>query len=160
GGGGGVKRCWGGGGGGSRLQATLDRVGRLIPRERILVVVSRHHREEVAQQLAGWPAENIIFQPEDRDTTAGILLPLAHVSHRDPIATAAIFPSDHFVLHEERFIEAVRRGVREAQRFPWDLTLLGVQPDCPGDGYGWVMAGAGAPDRETRSVHGVWEKRG
>jgi len=145
-------------GGRSLLQDTLDRVERLIPRERILVVVSRYHREEVVQQLAGWPAENIIFQPENCDTTAGILLPLAHISHRDPIATAAVFPSDHFVLHAERFMEAVRRGVWETQRFPWNLTLLGVRPDCPEDGYGWILPGAADQDRGTRAVRGFWEK--
>jgi mannose-1-phosphate guanylyltransferase len=44
----------------SMLQYTLDRVERLISRKRILIVVSHHHREEVVQQLAAWPAENII----------------------------------------------------------------------------------------------------
>jgi mannose-1-phosphate guanylyltransferase len=140
------------------LQDTLDRVERLIPRKRILIVVSRYHREEVAQQLSGWPAQNIIFQPENCDTTAGILLPLAHVSHRDPLATVAIFPSDHFILHEALFMEAVRRGVWETQRFPWNLTLVGVLPDCPEDGYGWIMTGAEDQNRETRAVRGFWEK--
>ena len=142
----------------SMLQYTLDRVERLIPRKRILVVVSRHHREEVAQQLTLWPAENIIFQPENCDTTAGILLPLAYVSHRDPLATIAIFPSDHFVLREGQFMEAVRRGVWETQRFPWNMTLLGILPDCPEDGYGWIMPGAEEENRETRAVRGFWEK--
>jgi len=142
----------------SMLQDTLDRVERLIPRKRILVVVSRHHREEVAQQLTGWPLENIIFQPENCDTAAGILLPLAHVSHRDPLATVAIFPSDHFILHEERFMEVVRRGVWETQRYPWNLTLLGVLPDCPEDGYGWIMPDEEEQNRETRTVRGFWEK--
>ena len=142
----------------SMLQDTLDRVERLIPRKRILVVVSRYHREEVSQQLAGWPDENIIFQPENCDTTAGILLPLAYISRRDPLATVAIFPSDHFVLHEERFMEAVRHGVWDTQRFPWNLTLLGVLPDCHEDGYGWIMPGDEEANRETRAVHGFWEK--
>jgi mannose-1-phosphate guanylyltransferase len=107
----------------------LARVEQLIPRYRILVIVSRYHREEVARQLSHWPKSNIIFQPENRDTTAGILLPLAYISHRDPLATVAIFPSDHFVLHEQRFMDAVRRAVEETQKFPWNLTLLGIVPD-------------------------------
>ncbi len=145
-------------GGRSMLQRTLDRVERLIPRKRILLVVSRYHSEEVAAQLSGWPAENVIFQPENCDTTAGILLPLAYISHRDPLATVAIFPSDHFILHEQRFMESVRHGIWETQRFPWNLTLLGVLPDCPEDGYGWIMPGTEEGDRETRAVHGFWEK--
>jgi CTP:molybdopterin cytidylyltransferase MocA len=41
----------------SMLEHTLARVERLIPRERILVVVSTDHREEVSAQLAHWPAD-------------------------------------------------------------------------------------------------------
>src|SRR5713101_5744762 len=86
----------------SLLEHTLARVERLIPRERILIVVSPRHRQEVEQQLAHWPADNIIYQPANRDTAPGILLPLAHVSHRDPLATVTVFPSDHFVVEEEQ----------------------------------------------------------
>src|SRR6266481_6395303 len=82
----------------SMLEHTLARVERLIPRERILVVVSRNHREEVTQQLAHWPTDNVIVQPANRDTAPGILLPLAHISYRDPSATVAVFPSDPFVV--------------------------------------------------------------
>src|SRR5262249_49305328 len=142
----------------SMLQYTLDRVERLISRKRILIVVSRHHREEVVQQLTAWPAENIIFQPENCDTTAGILLPLAHVTQRDPLATVAIFPSDHFILDEGRFMEVVRRGVWETQRFPWNMTLLGMLPDGPEDGYGWIMPSEEEQNRETQAVRGFWEK--
>jgi mannose-1-phosphate guanylyltransferase len=70
----------------SRLEHTLARVEMLIPRQRILVVVSGDHQPEISQQLAHWPVENVILQPENRDTTAGILLPLAHIAHRDPHA--------------------------------------------------------------------------
>jgi len=142
----------------SLVQATLDRVERLIPRRRIVVVVSQHHQEEVVQQLSGWPAENIIFQPDNRDTATGLLLPLAYVAHRDPLATVAIFPSDHFILQEEQFMEAVRHGVRETQTFPWNMTLLGIQSEETKDGYGWILPGKEEKERETRAVWGFWEK--
>jgi mannose-1-phosphate guanylyltransferase len=82
----------------SLLEHTLVRVERLIPRERILIVVSTDHRAEVAAQLAHWPPDNVIFQPRHRGTAPGILLPLAHLSHREPFATVAIFPSDHCIV--------------------------------------------------------------
>src|SRR5215813_2098714 len=142
----------------SLVQATLDRVERLIARRRIMVVVSQHHREEVTQQLKGWPAENIIFQPENCDTTAGLLLPLAYIARRDPLATVAIFPSDHFILHEGWFMEKVRHGVWETQTCPWNMTLLGVSPEGPQDGYGWILPGKEEKERGTRAVRGFWEK--
>ncbi len=142
----------------SMLEHTLARVERLIPRERILVVVSTDHRAEVAAQLAHWPADNVIFQPRNRDTAPGILLPLAHISHREPFATVAIFPSDHFILEEDRFMAAVRDAVVETQRFPSELTLLGMTPSGLDDGYGWIEPGEPEGERATRAVHRFWEK--
>jgi mannose-1-phosphate guanylyltransferase len=77
-------------GGRSLLQMTLDRVQRLIPRERILIIVDKRH-PEAREQLAGWPHENIIYQPANRETAPGILLPLAYVSHRCPEALLRCF---------------------------------------------------------------------
>jgi mannose-1-phosphate guanylyltransferase len=142
----------------SMLEHTLARSELLIPRERILVVVSTDHQEEVAQQLASWPADNVIFQPANRDTAPGILLPLAYVSQRDPLATVAIFPSDHFILQEELFMAHVGRAVEETRRFPWKLILLGMTPDGAGEGYGWIEPASEEPRRPTLEVARFWEK--
>ena len=142
----------------SMLQHTLDRAQQLIPRERILVVVSTDHRTEVEAQLTNWPTENIIFQPANRDTAPGILLPLAYVSHRDPHANVAIFPSDHFIQHEARFLRAVSCAVAEVKRFPQDFVLLGMAPDVAEEGYGWIEPSTIDNGRATRGVQRFWEK--
>jgi mannose-1-phosphate guanylyltransferase len=142
----------------SMLEHTLARVERLIPRERILIVVSPHHRPEVEQQLAYWPAENLIFQPANRETAPGILLPLVHLWQRDPFATVAIFPSDHFILQEDRFMACVEQAVTETQRFLRELILLGVTPEVAEEGYGWIEPAAPAAGRETLAVRRFWEK--
>jgi mannose-1-phosphate guanylyltransferase len=142
----------------SMLQHTLDRAERLIPRDRILIVVSTDHRAEVEAQLKDWPTENIIFQPANRDTAPGILLPLAHVSHRDPLANVAIFPSDHCIQHEARFLRAVSSAVAEVERFPQDFVLLGMAPDVAEEGYGWIEPSPRDDSRATRGVQRFWEK--
>ena len=142
----------------SMLEHTLARVERLIPRERILIIVGTHHRPEVEAQLAHWPPDNVIFQPASRDTAPGILLPLAHVSHRAPFTTVAIFPSDHFVLAEERFMSSVAQAVEETRRFRQDITLLGMTPTELEDGYGWIEPGTQIPGRNTLAVQRFYEK--
>lgn len=142
----------------SMLQHTLARVERLIPRERILVVVSTDHRAEVTQQLAEWPVENLIYEPLNRDTAPGILLPLASLWQRAPHATVAVFPSDHFIVHEERFMASVEQALAETQRFPNELTLLGMTPDAVEDGYGWIEPARQEPKRMTKAVQHFWEK--
>ena len=99
-----------------------------------------------------------IVQPENRDTTAGILLPLVHIAKRDPTATVAIFPSDHFIADEIRFIDFVGRAVSETRRFPESFVLLGMMPDRVEDGYGWIEATSAENNRLTRAVKHFWEK--
>jgi mannose-1-phosphate guanylyltransferase len=142
----------------SLLQQTLARVECLIPRERILVVVSQDHHEEVRQQLGHWPTHNVIFQPANRDTGPGIFLPLAHVTHRDPEATVAVFPSDHFMVDEKRFMATVARAVAEVHRFPREMLLLGMTPDHLEEDYGWIAPARGEDGRESRAVHKFLEK--
>jgi mannose-1-phosphate guanylyltransferase len=142
----------------SMLEHTLARVEMLIPRQRILVIVGENHRPEVTQQLAHWPEENIIMQPQNRDTTAGILLPLTHIAKRDPNATVAIFPSDHFVADEQRFMNCVHQAVAETYWFPGSFVLLGMTPDRVEDGYGWIEPGAAENHRLTQAVKRFWEK--
>jgi len=142
----------------SMLEHTLARVERLIPRERILVVVSQHHQVEVTQHLAHWPAENVISQPLNRDTAPGILLPLTYIAQRDPLATVTVFPSDHFVVTEDPFLAAVGRAVAEVQHFPRQLILLGARPEQAEGDYGWIEPAGHESSRESRAVLRFVEK--
>lgn len=139
------------------LDRTRARVRQLIRADHIVVVVSEDHRAEVSQQLSDWPPENIIFQPTNRDTAAGVLLPLAHVTHRDPLATVAIFPSDHFIVDEKQFMRCVQQALWETEWFPQNLTLLGVTPDGIEEGYGWIELEE-SDGRYTSGVRRFWEK--
>lgn len=144
----------------SMLRCTLDRIERLIPRERILIVVSSHHRQEVDQQLAHWPRHNIIFQPANRDTAPGILLPLAHITNRDSAATVVVFPSDHFILDEDRFMSAVQRALAGLAKSPGKMILLGMTPQAGEETeYGYIVSAATKPNgRDASTVAGFVEK--
>ena len=144
-------------GGRSLLQMTLDRVQRLIPRERILIIVDKRHLE-AREQLAGWPQENIIYQPANRETAPGILLPLAFISHRCPQATVAVFPSDHFIVDEDVFIRQVARALDETDIVPRSAILLGVTPDRIEEGYGWITSRQDGRGKASHAVTGFWEK--
>lgn len=143
----------------SMLHSTLDRVQRLIPADRILIVVGAHHREEVEKQLHHWPRQNIIFQPTNRDTAPGILLPLAHITDRDPQAMIVVFPSDHFVLDEEGFISAVGIALEDSRANPGKVVLLGMTPQ-PGEEteYGYIKVLRRLADGSAGPVAGFVEK--
>jgi mannose-1-phosphate guanylyltransferase len=143
----------------SMLHCTLDRVVQLIPPERVLIVVSAQHREDVEDQLAHWPRENIIYQPANRDTAPGILLPLAHITNRDPAATVVVFPSDHFILDEDRFMDAVQKALLELQSNPSRMILLGMPPQRGEETeYGYIVGTGKSAHAGAIPVAGFVEK--
>ena len=60
----------------SLLQHTLDRAARLAPVEQSVLVVAQTHRQEAMTQLDGRGVGTVLFQPTNRDTAAGVFLPL------------------------------------------------------------------------------------
>ncbi|HTV55292.1 MAG TPA: sugar phosphate nucleotidyltransferase [Terriglobia bacterium] len=122
----------------SMFQHTVDRADLLSsPRRRVTVIARSHHQEALAQ-LAGRETGELIVQPENRDTAAGILLPLTHVLARDPRATVVIYPSDHFVFPENRFAAALEAAVRASDLLNGRLILITVSPDRIDEDYGWI----------------------
>ncbi|ALA59398.1 sugar phosphate nucleotidyltransferase [Nitrospira moscoviensis] len=145
----------------SMFQHTVDRARRLVPGDRTVVVAARHHRPEVESQLRGRPIGKLLWQPANRDTAAGVFLPLSYVWRRNPEATVVVYPSDHFIWPEPRFLDTVRRAIASVEAMPDRMLLLGVQPDRLETEYGWIMRGAalgGSPAHPVRAVSAFVEK--
>jgi mannose-1-phosphate guanylyltransferase len=149
----------------SMLEQTFDRAERLIPSHRLFTVVSQDHLgvTGVRRQISSRPRGTVILQPENKETGPGLLLPLIHVYKRYPDAVVVIFPSDHFILQEDLFMEHVALACRAVERDSSRIVLLGMEPNEPEPEYGYIL-----PDGETdpgtpstvRKVLGFIEKPG
>ena len=145
----------------SMFQHTLDRAARLTPPDRTLTVVAHSHRRDALAQLEGRGGSTILFQPANRDTAAGVFLPLTYIRAKAPQATVVLYPSDHFVYPEERFIEVVRRAIRIVESLPDRVVMLGLAPDRLELEYGWIQPGqslASRPGESVQAVHSFLEK--
>lgn len=139
----------------SMFEHTLDRATMIASPKRTVAVTARHHRNELRDQLFAHVTHKLIEQPSNRDTAAGIFLPLSYVRARDPQAMVVIQPSDHFVYPEWRFVETVRHSVASVEAMPDHLMLLGVQPDRLETEYGWICRGVRLNGSSTHPVHAV-----
>ncbi len=145
----------------SMFQHTLDRASRLTPPDHTVTVVAHSHRRDALAQLNSRSGSTILFQPANRDTAAGVFLPLTYIRARAPQATVVLYPSDHFVYPETRFIEVVGQAVRIAKSQPDRIVLLGVAPDRLELDYGWIQPSlsiADMPGEPARAVHSFLEK--
>ncbi len=125
----------------SMVEQTFRRVEQLIPTDQIFTVVSRQHLiyAEVRRQLAERPKDTVIVQPFNKETAPGILLPLAFIYKRCPEAIVALFPSDHFILEEERFMSHVALATQAVKQHPYRIILLAIAPHEPEPEYGYVL---------------------
>ncbi|HEY2990646.1 MAG TPA: sugar phosphate nucleotidyltransferase [Candidatus Binatia bacterium] len=133
----------------SMLEHTFDRVEKLIVPECIMTVVTRDHLRfpDVTRQLSVRPQETIIVQPIKKDTAPGVLLPLMHLYKRNPESIVALFPSDHFVLEEDRFMSHVSLAFEMVEQNPSLLILLGIAPTEPEPEYGYILPRGNRTDR-------------
>ncbi|MBI3894824.1 MAG: NTP transferase domain-containing protein [Acidobacteria bacterium] len=125
----------------SMFQHTVDRADLLSSPDRRVTVIAKSHRHDALAQLADRVTGKIVVQPINRDTAAGVFLALAHVRARDPQATVVVYPSDHFVYPEERFVKVVETAIRAADLLTDHLVLLAVAPDRIEQEYGWIQPG-------------------
>lgn len=123
----------------SLLGATLRRAGKIAPLGQIVTIVAAQHERWWRHELDGMPSDNIIVQPENRGTAAGILLPLICIEHRDQNAIVVILPSDHFVESEDTLNGVLNRAVSTVSRSEAPVVLLGVRPKGPEEEYGWIV---------------------
>jgi mannose-1-phosphate guanylyltransferase len=123
------------------LQHTLDRVALLVPPERTVVITMQDHDRYMAGGLDTSSHPHVLWQPEDRGTAAGVLLPAHWIHARDPHALVAVFPSDHFIREEAAFMGHVAEVVAFVRRHREWIVLLGVQPTSPETEYGWIEPG-------------------
>ena len=139
----------------SLLRQTLDRVALAIPPERTLVVMTRAHNRFFPADFSGPGAPTVLVQPSDRGTAAGILLPAMRIAWRDPNATIAVFPSDHFVVDDGAFMRHVVSLLPVVDRHPELIVLVGAAPDSAEPGYGWIEPGLRIDEASSGEVRAV-----
>jgi mannose-1-phosphate guanylyltransferase len=120
------------------------------------VVVAAQHERLWKRELADVDSDNVLVQPRNLGTGPGVLLPLMAVLERDPRATVAVLPSDHFVEKEEVLASVLREGIDGLAREPHAVALLGIAPDSPEPDYGWIVPRSGR--ERLRPVEAFQEK--
>jgi mannose-1-phosphate guanylyltransferase len=143
----------------SLAHAALRRASIVAPPERTLVVVTERHRTWWRALRDALPADNVLVQPEQRGTGIGILHPLLDVLRRDPAASLAILPSDHYFRDESGIADGLRTAMQLTRKHPGEILLLGFEPEEADPDLGYIVPAA-AYDGNLFAVDAFVEKPG
>lgn len=106
-----------------------------------LVIANEEHRFIIAEQLReiGVEPAALILEPVGRNTAPAATIAALRLVAADPDALMLVLASDHVIAEPEAFRAAVHRA--EAAARTGCLVSLGVSPDRPETGYGYIAAG-------------------
>ena len=123
-------------GGDTLLRTTVDRIRPLFPPDRIWVLTTDRLRERVLRELPEVEPAQVIAEPVQRNTCPAIGLATALLLREDPDAVMGVFPSDHHIADETAYRELLDRALDAAS--VEDLVVLGIEPEWPETGYGYI----------------------
>ncbi|MBW4417776.1 MAG: mannose-1-phosphate guanylyltransferase [Myxacorys californica WJT36-NPBG1] len=130
------------GSGRSLLQATAERLLNVAGGwEHLFVVTASHLEEGVRSQLPQLPAQNLLVEPEGRDTAPAVAWSTLEVAKRyGESALTGFFPADHWIDNQAAFeqtLEAASDVARQADA----IVTLGITPTHAATGYGYIEQG-------------------
>lgn len=142
-----------------------ETVSRILPFVRIddvFIVTNRALAESIGRQLSSrfdrpWD-ENFILEPEAKNTAPALGLAALHLERSDPESIMVVLAADHSIRKTNVFGDLLRTAA-EAARLDY-LVTLGIKPDRPETGYGYIKAGecvkiAGSREQGAKSLYKV-----
>ena len=100
----------------SLIQLAVERFSSLCPLSNFWVVTSEQYVGIVQQQLPEIPLDNILAEPEARNTAPCIAYAAYHIKACNPEANIVVAPSDHLILKEDVFLRDVQKALDFVKR--------------------------------------------
>ena len=122
----------------SMVQRVYRQITTVTPSARITIATSKSQVSAIRNQLDDKVA--VCVEPCRRDTFPAIVLAAAYLKDEcgaDDNEGVAVCPVDPFV--ENEYYEVVEQMIRIARESDAGLTLMGVEPTCPSEKYGYII---------------------
>jgi mannose-1-phosphate guanylyltransferase len=121
------------------FQIAVDRLDGLFRPEQIFVVTVADQAEQLHFQSPQIPTENFLIEPMPRGTASVVAMAAAALRKRDPDAVMAVLTADHYIENVVKFQAALRSANAAANK--GNLVTLGIPPQYPATGYGYIESG-------------------
>src|SRR5438309_6170345 len=138
------------------IQQTVARLAPRAPLENFWVITNELLKDVIRKQLPRLKKEQVIAEPEPRNTAPAIGLAAFLLLKSEPHAVIGMFPSDHVIADEKKFRAELERAITIAATGE-NIVVMGIQPSRAETGYGYIETGERTRDGMLR-VHRFTEK--
>jgi mannose-1-phosphate guanylyltransferase/mannose-6-phosphate isomerase len=138
----------------SLFEQTIKRISPLIKAKNIFIATSELYRHQILEFSCrlGIPEDNIIFEPEGKNTAPSIAVAVKLIHLRDSRARIAVLPCDHLIRNDRNFVSLLKRALEVCTE---SLVIFGIPPHRPATGYGYIKAKN--EKREARNAQGIMQ---
>lgn len=128
----------------STAEGAMDHLEGLIPAERVLVVTGPGLAPQLQARL-GLPAENLLVEPRPASTAPALIWASFEAQRRDPEAEVLSMHADWAIGNTGAFRRTAESALTCARTHD-RLVTVGMQPNRPETGYGYIVRGARLSD--------------
>lgn len=143
------------------FEETVLRIRKLIVDKNIYIATNKVHSRKIKNCLKKFkiPFKNLFFEPEVRNTLAPIAFLSQKINDMDRDAVIVVSHSDNVIKHNDKFLEALKKGVDIARQ--GYIVTLGTLPQRPETGYGYIkikskiLSGRPADKKQKSKIYRV-----
>lgn len=130
------------------LVQTVIRLSGVVEPERCFIITNLRLTDITKNTVRKYiPEENILTEPERKNTAACIAYATLVLKKRYGEGVLCFVPADGYVRDKDSYAEAVKQAFNTAEKND-AIVIIGVKPSYPADGYGYIHAG---PETDTGS---------
>jgi mannose-1-phosphate guanylyltransferase len=122
------------------IQKTMERLLPLGTEKEFWVITNEFVAAEIQRQLPNIPAQQVVIEPEARNTAPAIGLAAFLLEKLAPESIIGMFPADHVIADEKKFRKTLQRAIDIAGRED-HIVVMGIQPARAETGYGYIETG-------------------
>lgn len=121
------------------LEETLERF-KDFPQEKIYIAVTEELMPGLKEVLPNFPAENVIIEPDRRDTGPAMGYAAVKLSLQDEDEPMAFIPSDHYIGRMDRFLAAITEAEKVIEE-TGKMLDISIYPTSPNTSLGYTRIG-------------------
>ena len=121
----------------SLLHQTVARLEGAFKLEDIFVLTTEELAAQTRHMLPLLPSQNVLVEPESRNTAPCLALALVAIERRIPEGVMVVLSADSWIGDRDKFLADIDTAVNHAAE-KQDLVTFGIRPSYPETGYGYI----------------------